>query len=291
MSSTAKRFRPQLEALEDRQLLATKVTFDFTNTIMYLRGDNKPNNVQIIDDGTGGFGNITGFADNQSFDELTAGRRIRNIVIDLGKGNDSVIYRVLPTAPGNVVTGNMALTARLGIGNDIFAFAIDGVTMIGAIYDFQVFGGAGNDIITGSAVNTTLLGSAQLGFNVQGDAGTDTIRAVHSGFLDFRTVLTLQLSGGRHNDDISIDSLISPFSLGRANYRVNGDEGSDKLDLVARQEGPELRAGLIGIIDGGSGPNDVRRPLKFRDIETITLTGNIQLDNVDPRSHITYIRF
>lgn len=285
MSGSASRYRPQLEALEDRQLLASKISFDLSNTTMFIQGDSKANTVSLFDDGTGGFGNVTGEVDHKSFDFLTSTRRIRNIVLDMGKGNDSVFYVLQPTT----VNARMAVSAHLGTGNDTFGLAADNVVFSGAVYDFSVFGDTGNDVITASALNSNLFGGSRLNFSVQGGAGADAIRAVQSGFMEFQTTLNVQFSGGLGNDTMSIDSTLANFSRGSANLRVNGDEGSDHLDLVARQQGTLLLSDLVGIIDGGSGPNDKRRVLHPNDIEDITATGNVFLQNFDPRSHISWI--
>lgn len=281
-------FRPQLEALEDRQLMATQVSFDTSQTVMYLVGDKRVNQIDLFDNGSGGFGNITGTVDGVDLAQITATRRIRRIVVDTGKGNDIVNY-TLATPNNQVVNGSLGMVVRLGDGHDRFAASVDNVNLVNSYFDIQVYGGKGNDQINASAANTNLIQASQLNFNFQGEDGNDLARANWNGFIDTQGVLRILADGGRGNDTVSIESRVQSFSLGQAQLETRGGLGFDRLDLISRADGPLIRTRILATLDGGTPPDFGLARHFYKQWEDITLTGMVELKNVDPRSRINYI--
>lgn len=289
MSAAAKNFRPNLETLEDRQLMAVKVGFDTSQTVLYLTGDSKANRIEIFDDGSGGVGNIYGTVDGKNLFQYTSDKAIRTIVINTGKGNDSVTFRAEPIDPGRNLLGTMAVMANLGSGHDSFSWSLTGSILNATFYDFSVVGGTGNDVITGDATATDLIFSSRLNFDARGEAGRDVIRFVQDGYLGQSNRITFAGDGGRDNDVVSATSNVQDFSLGRIYLDVLGGLGFDKLDLISSAARPEDRTLAFATLDGGVDSRPGYRDLNPRQWEDITVSSNVILRNVDPRSRISTI--
>src|SRR5262249_43422779 len=77
------RFRPEIQALEDRQVLSASATF--SAGVLTLRGDSKADFVSVTHDGTG---HVTGSISGISFNRVG----VNKLVIDTQGGRDTVRF-------------------------------------------------------------------------------------------------------------------------------------------------------------------------------------------------------
>jgi Ca2+-binding RTX toxin-like protein len=126
---------------------------------------------------------------------------------------------------GNVVVGTA--------GND--TIDCSGSTGIG----FWIFGGGGNDSITGTNVGTDVL---------VGDTGDDTISGLDGSDLVY---------GGAGNDQIDGGAGLNDFISGDAgNDTINGADGNDVIDGGAGNDGLSGGAGT-DLMSGGAGADSL----------------------------------
>lgn len=276
-------FRPALEVLEARRVLACNVNFTDLDLdgLLEIRivGDVKNQIIEITDAPTtdtltlrldcNGDGDTADRQDlNKVFDEDAP---VEVITADLREGKDSMTY--------NVATGAMFQNKQrefewdLGTGNDRVVANLQGQIDNGPTFDWlmKVFLDTGNDTFTANfnrASYEVKQGRAHI--EVDGGIGNDVLRMASTGATGSAAIraagnLELALLGNVGNDDIDID-----FS------------GTDALHLGAPPAPPPAPAfrGLIGgatlqvLVDTGAGHDSITLNLQ----NTATSTGQYVID-------------
>src|SRR5262245_2049274 len=111
----ARSFKPSLETLEDRRLLAVSITVE--GSTLLIKGNNNANTVTITDNGSGTAGNFAGSTiDGKTTTDL-AGTVITHVVVKLKDGSDTVTYSLTGD-----VSGTRDCTVNFGGGKDTFTF-------------------------------------------------------------------------------------------------------------------------------------------------------------------------
>jgi hypothetical protein len=268
-----RRFRPSVEALEDRQVMSCTITLQPTSpttfTLVVRGAPNHKNNITINDDGTAGSTAIQVICDNTVVGTLS-GAAIDTIDVSL-VGNtkpDKVTYNL--TGPTQTTTRYMV--AHLGNGGDTFIANLNASSVSpGVQQSAQAFGGSGNDTLKVNANKGTVYGAlAQIIVVLEGGAGNDDISFNFSGSaLPPWVDLLLLLDGGPGNDTVSANLSLnspgfhvtgndSPFATppgGRA-AQVNGGAGNDTLRFVILGNPPSpTPTPSFALVDGGPGHN------------------------------------
>src|SRR5262245_20451169 len=215
----------RLLELERRWCPSCTVTVD-GNTLRII-GDATNNNVAIVDNGAAG---IVVTCDTVASPAATG---IEHVRVDTRGGDDTVTYS-RSTAGGNF-TGRLDFKAKLGSGNDSFTANLNGNDLVGtANVEFDIAGNAGNDTMTFNAGTTAagvdIASGARLKLGAAGDNGTDSITVAYAGKLDGK--LTVQDQGGADNDTVAATVALSAGSTGSLTAAVRGggagEEGEDE---------------------------------------------------------------
>lgn len=213
-----------VEPLEGKALLAVSIFEDAGQ--LWILGDNRPNNVQILDlDGLFNEAEasiIDVLADGQLY---TTSTQITQINIDLRNGNDRLTYDLgektvfqtyFPERIVNVSMGNGNDQALLRINGFTFESATDLVALGPGTWNFRFDLGNGNDSWAG------VLDADLLGLERDGGA-TDSI-------------LSIGVSGGSGNDRIEFDTTRAlNLQLAQFSLAMRGGSGNDQL--TARSNG------------------------------------------------------
>lgn len=279
-ASSRRRSRPQLETLEGRELLAVQV-FE-SNGVLSILGDNRANQVRVYDvDGNAtpdGRSDIEVVADNRLYvvrGEITA------IRIDLGGGNDSLVYDLGdPTLVQTYIpTHNTSI--KTGAGNDsvhinVYGFGFENDPAFQALgpgrWNFNVDLGAGNDGFR-LTLDADVLGlerssgfiPSELIVNVQGNKGNDTLETLTTRDLDVQlATLAVSQRGGAGNDTL-ITTSNGTMRVEEATVVMNryGDNNNDRL-LGALSFQLAGDAVVDQVIDTGTGSDYVNLSFRHR---------------------------
>src|SRR4051794_10847630 len=150
---------PRLESLEGRQLLAAAATqvrireaVSGSTAALMINGTNRPDLIQIADNGSGQAGNVTvSLGDGTTY---TSKNAISLIQVNGKQGNDQVSYNLT----GDLVAAR-SLSVSLGAGDDQFLAKIDGAIETTSMLDLEAYGGAGNDNMTIAQTGATWAGT------------------------------------------------------------------------------------------------------------------------------------
>jgi hypothetical protein len=266
--------RPCLERLEDRDLLSV----DFAvlgNTLLVMAPTTRSRAnaaIAIFDNGTQGPNNVIGLAATPFFPDV----RINNVIIQLSRGNNNVIYRL-----NGALTGNRFVFANMSRGNDSFHAFVSGDLLPGSNLTFSVAGSPrhGGDSITGqftsnikTGANLTWTtfgasGNTVLGFNLNGTVspggvvmvsqtggmGSDQISTGYGGLMN--GVLGLAELGGQAGNNLFADVELLSGSTGVLQPSViRGNGGNNQLAYMVHD--PTHKAIIYNqILDGGPGMN------------------------------------
>jgi serralysin len=281
---------PFLEYLESRRLLAAigaRVSFrEITTkgtTELLVSGTNKPDVINVNDDGTGNAGNVTiRLGDGTTYTSQAA----ISVIEVLGKGgNDQVTYSL----NGNLNSPRSVLL-DLGAGNDQFTAAIAGDINDSVGLDLEVYGDAGNDTMmirqTGSMLSGTFVpyldggsGNDSLTYSgtgsiasgaalvpgLSGDAGNDTINANYSGQINGNYIYNLTISGGAGNDSISDVVNVAAGSSGTVGSSaqvpavVEGGVGNDHIVFAVNVDPSVASSQVFAWVVGGPGKDTIQR--------------------------------
>ena len=266
------KYVPQLEALEDRQLLASSVTVN--GSILTITGDNGNNWALIYDDGTGGPGNLTGYVDGWNLSNWTGNAAITHVYLNMLGGSDYINYVLT-----NDTFSTMQLRGDLGSSDDYFAaYLVRGSLLGGAFYDFAVDGSYGNDRM-GMYANSGSLNvglGATLNFMLLGSSGNDHLLMNYSGILD--GTVNYYANGGSGNDAIGgiFDVQDDPVNLfpGQINARMVDYSGSNFFNFQTRRRDPNDGDLIQALLDSGN------------QRATIWATANVTLANLNNRSSV-----
>lgn len=274
-------YKPRVEALEDRDLLAANFIVQGSTLIVTGPTSKRTNpNVQVIinDNGTDQANNITAFS--QSF--FIPNVPITSVVVALKAGNDHVSYNLTGT-----LLQTRGVSVSLGAGNDRFDGFFRQNLANGADMTLQVFGGGGDDVLNSVVVSQVNSGSDFNTF-LNGGAGDDRIAVQTSTFAGiaagatYNTFLTggggnnalsddyqgalngnMQLSevaGNSGNNAASANVIILPGSTGRfLPSTITGGPGNDLLRFVIRNFSSAVSINSI-ITAGGGFDSCIRTP-------------------------------
>src|SRR5262249_49509056 len=143
-----------------------------TGNTLRIIGDAANNTVAIVDNGAAG---IVVTCDG---DTHPAALGIQRVIVKTGDGNDTVNYS--RSAAGGNFTGRLAFEAKLGSGNDAFTADFNGNDLVGsARVDFDIEGNAGDDTLTfnmgTAAAPVDIASGARLAVEAEGGTGQDKV--------------------------------------------------------------------------------------------------------------------
>ena len=276
-NANAHGFRPALETLEDRNLLAAQVLV--TAQTLWITGDRYANFVVINDAGTGTAGNLTGTVDGVSFNALTAGTAINRVYMLMGRGNDYVLYNL----NDDTNASNMRVDAFLYEGNDAFVFnAGTNGFFGGSNYFFGIRGEAGNDTLRATMQNDVdffnVGNTSSIGLRFIGGNGDDSISFQYSGDPD--GLVNFYADGGDGHDTVG-----GYFNLffdegqvpGRIWAQVYGGDDENVLGLQISDFDANTTDNIFALIDGGGEEN------------IAAITANVRIRNFDRDSQIYFV--
>jgi hypothetical protein len=212
-------FRPSLEGLEARSLMACQVFA--AGGVLNIIGDARPDTVVVRDHGNG-------FVDGSATGKgVFAYAGIKTIVIDAGAGNDQVSYNLdRPLLPNVTRMVNVALRD----GTDSFFASLHGPRGGGA-----------------------LLPGSLLLMNVTGDRGDDRLVLDANGVTMDHATMKIAFHGGDGNDVLGM-AYSGHVDHGGVSLFAFGDRGDDTIGLWMAADAPSVApapGGFRGIIDGG----------------------------------------
>src|SRR5262249_42064587 len=132
--TTANRFRPEVQALEDRQVLS--LTSTFSAGTLTLRGDAKPDRVTVSHDDNG----LVTYSGTGLRTTMQSG--VTRLVIDTRGGRDTVSF----TQTGDLVR-DFSVDVRLGDGSDAFTGVLQGDIVAGRTMSLNVQGGDESELV------------------------------------------------------------------------------------------------------------------------------------------------
>jgi hypothetical protein len=278
-----RRLRPQVEALESRQLLSASV--GLAGGVLSITGTNQPDQIQINDDGVRVLVFANGALKGTFFN-------VNKIAVNTGDGNDQVVYDVLGTDPINIGRSgpnpahptqplNVAVTRQVvthfGSGNDLFQTnVVENLTGPGIVtapisslgansnLDIRVKAGRGNDT---ALFRAGIIGTgSSLRFAFAGGPGNDAFNVVYGlpvAAQQANTTVRLDFTGGRGNDAAFID-VIGDLPAANCQTLINlqGGKGNDNL-FVHYDQG--IMNGFFQLLaDGGPGKDRIIADFEMR---------------------------
>lgn len=232
-SGRPRRFVPELEALEDRQLLSG---YSVHGEVLRITGSNAADTVAITDNGTGSAGDIR-FSLNGS--TTTISDYISLIKVDTGGGNDTVTY---------TLTGDLNLQA-FGSGRHVWVDLGTG--------DDTFWGQAHHDLLSSDRDYGHFVAETLLDISVAGCKGKDTLSMSAYGNTGIKihrnAMLNVLLDGGKGDHDLVTTNIIGELD-GYVGLGLAGGPGNDKPVPGHPGSGGvyaslTLQAGSTGIVD------------------------------------------
>jgi hypothetical protein len=166
MARTSARFIPRLEAFDERSLPSVAFT-EGAGTLLIV-GDNTPNQITILDDGTGLAGAVIVQADGETY---ISREPVTNIVVETKGGTDTVDYWL----QGTLLTDRL-VSVDLGRRADTFTAHLNDQTVDGGVrLVIGAFGRGGADRLTLDAVGINVGALGHFGADFQGGAGKDVV--------------------------------------------------------------------------------------------------------------------
>jgi hypothetical protein len=195
------------------------------------------------------------------------------VAVSGGFGNDK-LNATFGHGPGvdlpiSTLAGPAALNLKGGAGADVINVLTGGLKIPqfprGDMLAVSALGGTGEDRITLSAPNVSLLLDSMASFMADGGLGMDKLQFAMDGLL--LGTLKLQMNGGEDNDFLGAVFALSAERGGHLNTLLQGGTGDDELSQQVTGDG-ELAA-FDSLLDGGAGFDRARRVpmVKFQRIE------------------------
>jgi hypothetical protein len=235
-----RRFLPEIQALEDRQLLSVSSTF--VGGVLRLTGDSRADTIIATHHGNGLVDvNATGL-----FPFSKGG--VKKLIIDTQGGRDTV--RV--TQRGNL-TRDFNLDVKLGNDSDNVIVNLQGDILAGKTMNVRVQGGEESDLITVDAsLDVDVQAGASLLVNMNtNDGKTDKMAFAYRGEMDGTLDIDMFGNSGRNTLSavIGLDA-VSSGQVGLGSSRMDAGRGDDTLTfLISDVSGARIDAEM----DGGAG--------------------------------------
>jgi hypothetical protein len=251
------RFRPQTEALEDRNLLSCTTLFDSATGLLTVTGTNQADHIRIIDTGSPtAAGAIRVFCENQQAFSSPAAvngvSSVKAINVMTGQGNDTVDYLLT----GDLLAAQRAVTVRLQGGDDRFNAMLNGNLGFGARMSFDVNGGEGRDVLTGTMTGDVFgrffsLPPSDLQFTFDGRKDNDVEVVSLTGDIHDGAHVGVDLAGFDGNDVLAVNAqgvAVGPGAV--LDIALRGQLGNDQnfVNYTGQVKGK-----LNVIADGGPG--------------------------------------
>jgi hypothetical protein len=273
------RFAPKLEALEDRNMLSATAVFVPSTGLLTITGTDKADHVKIFDSGSATApGAVQVFAEGfRIFSSPPVGgsvKSVTNIVVNLGKGKDSLDYQLT----GPLAFAQRTLNADLGQGNDLFNANILGNLGFGAKLALNILGNDGNDTMTVSVASDLagrffFLPPSSLQISLDGGAGRDVMAVSLNGNVRNGANLSVSLQGGLDNDTMNINALVNVDAGGTMSLAERGQQGNDNESISSFGT---VNGTLQTQADGGPGKDRIVTDVFLPFGSTGTLTANEQ---------------
>jgi RTX calcium-binding nonapeptide repeat (4 copies) len=221
-----KSFRPSLEALEDRQLMAAGITLAAATGVLTIEGSNAAEraDVKVVNDVSGSrMVQATLNFRNQRF----AATQVKAIVFRGEGGNDTFTNYTA-----------IASTAYGGTGEDVLRGGSGNDTLYGGDGNDTLYGGAGNDKLYGDSGNDGLYGGKG-NDELRGGAGADRF---------------LVMEGSTAAKDVKAEDAVLTFRNGTKDWTPEEIEMMDKAFAILHEEiGSTALLKLSNTRDGGGG--------------------------------------
>jgi hypothetical protein len=293
-----------VEPLERRELLAGNVSASVAGGTLFVRGNGEDNNIAIVQLGAGVYA-VAGLDTtvNGDVDAFVTNRPVRNIIVDLGRGDDLLGISNDAAAVYDLALNEFDLDVETltGIAAADLQAEIDLATA-DTVFDLPgsltIRTGDGNDgVAIVGRIGGSLIASLGNGFNAFGLDGTTLANRASVGGV-------LSITGGAHGDEIVIyEANVGSFTAVtaggedlvhiadsdiRLNLIVNTGAGNDSV--VAHSHGDDTDIGYSAIINTGSHSDYVAIEGDIGGSLTI-LTGDgadgVELDNTTVRLNLT----
>lgn len=232
------RFRPEVHALEDRQLL--RVSSLFSGGVLTLTGNNNIDRLRLSHDG---LGHIEGFGGGISVNQIG----VKKLVINTKGGQDKVFF----TQTGDLKQ-DFVLDVNLGNDEDNFTADLQG-DIINSTMNLNVHGGNDDDRIRVNAnEDVDIQAAARLLVNLQTGGGEngEGMEFFYGGELD--GTLDVDMTGNRKKNGLTTKIRIDAKSTGRVGdgdggSRMDAGRGKDFLEfLVSDVSGASINAEMFG---------------------------------------------
>ncbi len=235
-------FRPRLEVLEDRRLLACKISENAG--VLLVLGDNNRNVIEINDGGVATAGSLTLNCDGKVF--ATAGA-ISDVRVRAAGGNDSVFY-TLTRSLGTGLTRRVKVD--LGTGRDRFQGNLLAALGSRSTLDLLVSGGSeASTIRLAARSSVNVPAGATLRARFFAGPGPDLCVVNYQGKLEGN--LALAMATGAAFDTAIANLTLTSGSTGLVTGRVSTGDKSDNLRFVVTKSVATDTAGLDARLDGG----------------------------------------
>lgn len=222
-----------MEALEDRRLLA--VTANFNSGALTVTGDGNANSISIISENQGGTDYLMVYnAASPIYDGTPTGHNVQasavqSISVDAQGSDDSVDLSLVDVGHG--FSGiNSAVTLLGGAGNDVLTGSAYADSISGDDGYDTIIGGAGDDSMTGGA------GGDRYVFSGTGLGSDTVVEADSSGEQDIMNLYTLASIdildfNGITGSGITINagSTATQFYIGGSSLTLSNDKGIDAV--------------------------------------------------------------
>jgi len=251
-----RKFMPQLEALEDRQVPTVTTSFNAGAGWLVILSNKSSDRVEIFQsndtvDNATVFNSTTtlgvvvnnNFAGEQFFTGVTL------LSLDMGDGNDTVLFHLAGDATGSTQGASLTVNGNLGKGNDVFLVDATSTPVVvqgdmngvNSTIAFNVSGGKGNDTLGFnflSGFGNISFGST-LTMNFSGGGDRDTFLANYFGTIGGTLNFNAQGGSGRDTVLANFSMVNDPAFGGTGNLNVNiaGNGGKDNVVLLASQNG------------------------------------------------------
>lgn len=244
-----KKRRLFLEGLERRELFAGNVLVEVTRGTLQVTGDGVANHIAIYQQANGTF-DITGL-DEEVFTGPTTNILARNITVNLGAGDDSVVIGAQPTEGGDSLPASVLGTTTVngGDGSDNITVSVLGRqvnTLVLPALSLSIDGGTPAAGAGPQNDNVSIAGSSAALVSVKTGVGDDVVD------LSNVTAVMLTVVAGPDNTSVTDADIVTGLNLTAATANV-------KLGLNNSANTLDIDTGLFGTLEanGGNGVDTV----------------------------------